>query len=105
MAVFADMFIKGYTGLYIIRYEALMAQGYRDEIPKHIGVLDAAAIEDEFVIMDDNVMPHRAQLVDNLLFDEKIITMDSYTNPIEHVWNLRGRSVSGYLSLQKHISS
>lgn len=97
MAVFADMFIKGYTDLYIIRIEALMVQRYTDEIPKNIAVFDAAAIEDKFVIMDDNVMSHRAQLVDNFLFDEKIIRMDSDMNPIEHVWKLRGRRVTGSL--------
>ncbi|GBN35036.1 hypothetical protein AVEN_129147-1 [Araneus ventricosus] len=69
---------------------ALTAQRYRDDILRPIVVPYAAAIGDESILMEDNARPHRAELVDNFLFDEGIFRMDwpAYSpdlNPIEHV--------------------
>ncbi|GFW24998.1 transposable element Tcb2 transposase [Trichonephila clavipes] len=72
----------------------------RDEILRPIVVPYAAAIGDDFILMDDNSRPHRANLVDDFLFEEGIVQMEwpacsPDMNPIEHVWDALGRQVTG----------
>ncbi|GFV18482.1 transposable element Tcb2 transposase [Trichonephila clavipes] len=50
--------------------------------------------------MDDNCRPHRANLVEDFLFEEGIVRMEwsacsPNINPIEHVWDALGRRVAG----------
>ncbi|GFS47144.1 transposable element Tcb2 transposase [Trichonephila clavipes] len=61
------------TDLYIIRDVPLTARRYRDEILRPIVVPYAAAIGDDFILMDDNCRPHRANLVEDFLFEEVIV--------------------------------
>ncbi|GFY31295.1 transposable element Tcb2 transposase [Trichonephila clavipes] len=80
--------------------DLLTARCYRDEILRHIVVPYAAAIGDDFILMDDNCRPHRANLVEDFLFEEGIIRMEwpacsPNMNPIEHVWDALGRRVAG----------
>ncbi|GFW31472.1 transposable element Tcb2 transposase [Trichonephila clavipes] len=55
----------------------------------------AAAIGDDFILMDDNYRPHRAILVEDFLFEEGIVRMEWSAcspdmNTIEHVWDALG---------------
>ncbi|GFX89458.1 transposable element Tcb2 transposase [Trichonephila clavipes] len=54
MLVYGGIFIGGRTELYIIRDGPLTARRYRDEIVRPIVVPYAAAIGDDFILMDDN---------------------------------------------------
>ncbi|GFX91315.1 transposable element Tcb2 transposase [Trichonephila clavipes] len=72
-----------------------------DEILRPIVVPYAAAIGDDFILMDDNCRPHRANLVEDFLYEEGIVRMEWQAsspdmNPIEHVWDALGRRVAGY---------
>ncbi|GFV90627.1 transposable element Tcb2 transposase [Trichonephila clavipes] len=65
--------IDGRTDLYIIRYGPLTARRYRDDILRPFVVPYAAAIGDDFNLMEDNCRPHRANLVEDFLFEKGIV--------------------------------
>ncbi|GFU82038.1 transposable element Tcb2 transposase [Trichonephila clavipes] len=99
--VYGGISIDGRSDLYIIRDGPLTARRYSDEILRPIVVPYAAAIEDDLNLMDDNCRPHRANLVEDFLFEEGIVRMEwpaSFPdmNPIEHVWDALGRRVAGH---------
>ncbi|GFT17206.1 transposable element Tcb1 transposase [Trichonephila clavipes] len=98
--VYGGISIDGRTDLYIIRDGPLTARRYREEILRPIVVPYAAALGDDFILMDDNCRPPRANLVEDFLFEEGIVRMEwpacfPDMDPIEHVWDALGRRVAG----------
>ncbi|GFU62853.1 transposable element Tcb2 transposase [Trichonephila clavipes] len=92
--------LDGCTYLYIIRDGPLTARRYRDEILRPILVPYAAAIGDDLILMDDNCRLHRANLMEDSLFEEGMVRMEwpacsPNMNPIELVWDALGRRVAG----------
>ncbi|GFW27418.1 transposable element Tcb2 transposase [Trichonephila clavipes] len=74
--VYGGTSIDGCTDLYIIRDGPLTARRYRDEIIRPIVVSYAATIRDDFILIDGNCRPHRANLVEDFLFEEGIVRME-----------------------------
>ncbi|GFW04072.1 transposable element Tcb2 transposase [Trichonephila clavipes] len=74
--VYGGISIDGRTDLYIIRDGPQTARRYRDEILRPIVGPYAAAIGDDFILIDDNSRPYRANLVEDSLFEEGIVRME-----------------------------
>ncbi|GFV74613.1 transposable element Tcb2 transposase [Trichonephila clavipes] len=88
--VYGEISIDDRTDFYIIRDGPLTARRYRDEILRPIVVPYAAAIGDDFILMDDNCRPHHPNLVEDFFFEEGIVRMEwpacsPDMNPIKHV--------------------
>ncbi|GFS58709.1 transposable element Tcb1 transposase [Trichonephila clavipes] len=72
---------------------------YRDVFLEQHVRLFRGAMDAEFLFMDDNARPHRANIVDECLQSEDIIRLDwpAYSwdlNPIAHVWDKLGRQIA-----------
>ncbi|GFT30025.1 DDE_3 domain-containing protein [Trichonephila clavipes] len=72
---------------------------YRDVILEQHVHLFRGAMGAEFLFMNDNARPLRANIVDECLQSEDITRMDwpaysPYLNPIDHVWDMLGRRIA-----------
>ncbi|GFS88339.1 transposable element Tcb2 transposase [Trichonephila clavipes] len=101
--VYGRFSIDGHTDLYIIRDGPLTARRHRDEVLRPIVVPYAAAIGDDFILMDGNCRSYRANLVEDFFRGRnrsngmaRIWNGQKWPmNPIEHVLDALGRRVAG----------
>ena len=106
--VWAGMAATTKTPLILINGH-LNANRYVDEILHPHVVPVAAAIGDDFELMDDNARPHRARVVDAFLAHEGIQRMvwpanSPDLNPLEHLWDQLKRAVSARINANTNLA-
>ncbi|GFU63130.1 transposable element Tcb1 transposase [Trichonephila clavipes] len=106
--VWGGIFLGSRTDLHV-QSVTMTGHIYRDVILEQHVRLFRGAMGVEFLFMDDNVRPHRANIVDECLQSEDITRMDwsAYSpdlNPMEHVWDMLNRRISARQHLSTFLS-
>ncbi|GFV01454.1 DDE_3 domain-containing protein [Trichonephila clavipes] len=88
--VWAGISLCGHTDLHVFHGGTVTGLRYRDEILDPYVRPYAAAIGNDFILMDDNARPHRARIVEEYLEDHGLDRMEwparsPDLNPIEHL--------------------
>ncbi|GFV36285.1 transposable element Tcb2 transposase [Trichonephila clavipes] len=91
--------IDGRTPLHVFRSGSVTGQIYRDEVLDPYVRLFRGAHGRDFLFMDDNARPHRANLVDEFLESEDIKRIpwpanSPDLNPIDNLWDYLGRAIA-----------
>ncbi|GFW54951.1 transposable element Tcb2 transposase [Trichonephila clavipes] len=93
--------MNGRTELQIFDRGSVIGDRYCEEVLLPHVRLFPAAIDPDFIFMDDNAQPHRTLAIEKLLESEDITRMDwpdsPDLNPIEHVWDAFGRRFAARL--------
>ena len=87
------------TELHIFHGGKINVQRYRNKLLRPLVRLDGGAVGPEFLFLDDNAHPHRADIMENFLEEEGIRRMEWPTcfqdkNPIKHAWNTLGSPIA-----------
>ncbi|KFM59137.1 Transposable element Tcb1 transposase, partial [Stegodyphus mimosarum] len=96
--VWGGIILGSRTDLHV-QIGTMTSQIYWDVILEQYVCLFRGAMGAQFVFMDDNARPHRANIVSECLQSEDITRMDWPTfspdlNPVKHVWDMLGRRVA-----------
>ncbi|KFM60109.1 Transposable element Tc1 transposase, partial [Stegodyphus mimosarum] len=97
--VWGGIMIDGRTPLHVFSSGSVTGQIYRDEVLDAYVRLFRGAYGPDFLFMDDNARPHRANLVDEFLESEDIKRIpwppnSPDLNPIENLWDCLGRAIA-----------
>ncbi|GFT35159.1 transposable element Tc3 transposase [Trichonephila clavipes] len=97
--VWAGISLGGHTDLHVFHGGTVTGLRYRDEILDPYVRPYAAAIGNDFILMDDNARPHRARIVEEYLEDHGLERMEWTArspdlHPIEHLWDYLRREVA-----------
>ncbi|GFV19547.1 uncharacterized protein TNCV_4846941 [Trichonephila clavipes] len=97
--VWAGISLGGHTDLHVFHGGTVTGLRYRDEILDPYVRPYAAAIGNDFILMDDNARPHRARIVEEYLEDHGLERMEwparsPDLNPMDHLWDYLGREVA-----------
>lgn len=99
ICVWGGICLNQRTELVVLQNTTMTSQRYHDMIIEPIIVPFAAAVGENFILIDDNARPHRSRLVNEALETHAIDRMDwparsPDMNCIEHVWSEMSRQLS-----------